>query len=187
MSKRAYSLLLIATCTVACGPAVTISRDPLLPIAPGATYAWGLADGARGAAERDPKFEADSVRRRIERAVDDELAARGFHKIAFADAQLIVHYHVGAQHMVDTVRTATPCGGRPCGDPQMEWGYWGAPEAYAREEPYTQGTLMLDFLARPSLKVAWRGTIVGEVTAKSSSDASIRKGVARLLKDFPGS
>jgi hypothetical protein len=46
---------------------------------------------------------------------------------------------------------------------------------------------MLDFLARTSLTVAWRGTIIGEVTDRSSSEAAIRRRVARLPWDFPGS
>ena len=187
MLTRTIFVLSLAALATACGPAVSITRNATLPIYPSATYAWGLAGGPPVAGERDPSLLADSVRRRIEDAVDAELALHGFRKVAFDSAQLIVHYHVGVKQMVDTLRLATACVDRPCRDPQIAWGYWGAPEPPIREVPYTQGSLILDVLARPSLQVAWRGTISGEVTGRSSSEATIRRGVARLLRDFPGS
>ena len=185
MSPNSIAVLLLSAAVAACAPAVTIVRDAAHPIHPNATYAWGAADGARSAAERDPTLVTDSVRGRIERAIDAELAAKGFRKVAFSDADLIVHYHIGMERKVDTVRTASPCGPKPCADAQMEWGYWGSPEQQNREVAYAEGSLMVDVLARPSLTVAWRGTIAGEVRANSSSDEHIRKGVARLLAKFP--
>lgn len=171
----------------ACGPSVVITRDATLPIYPRTTYAWGLADGTPTLTERDPRVANDSVRARLEQAVDAELGRRGFRKVAFADAQLLVHYHLGVRDRVDTVPAAGfPCAISPCPAPKYEWGYWGVPERAIREVEYVEGTIMLDFLARPSLALAWRGMGQGDVTPNSASDAEIRKAVARLLKDFPG-
>jgi hypothetical protein len=171
----------------ACAPSIVITRDASFPIYPRSTYAWGLADGAPTRAERDPRVANDSVRTRIEQAVDAELARRGFHKVSFADAQLVVHYHVGVRDRVDTIPAlGFNCAMQPCPATKYEWGYWGEPERAVQEVEYTEGRLMLDFLARPSLKLAWRGMGQGDVKPNSASEAEIRKAVARLLKDFPG-
>lgn len=190
MTTSRLVLTLVAVAAVAavaaCGPAVTITRDASLPIYPRTTYAWGAVDGPRTAAERDAREVNDSVRARIVRAIDAELALRGFQRVAFDRAQLVVHYHIGVQQRVDTLRSVPACDGKPCIDGVMSWGFWGAPEASIREVPYAEGSLMLDFLTQPALKLAWRGHIAAEVTDRSSSEAVIRRGIARLLRDFPG-
>ena len=185
MRQVVPAILLIAA---ACGPAIQITRDESIPIYPHATYAWGLADGTRTAAELDPRVDNDSVRVRIERAVDAELQRRGFTKTAFRDAQLIVHYHVGVRDKVDTLPAEHygPCNSIPCPSPRYDWGYWGTPERAIREVGYEEGSLMIDFLARPSLLLAWRGAASAEVTPASATDAQIRKAVSRLLERFPG-
>ena len=171
----------------ACAPSIVITRDASLPIYPRSTYAWGRADDVPTRAERDARVANDSVRTRIEQAVDAELARRGFHEVAFADAQLVVHYHVGVRDRVDTIPAlGFNCAMQPCPATKYEWGYWGEPERSVREVEYTEGRMMLDFLARPSLKLAWRGMEQGDVKPNSASEAEIRKAVARLLKDFPG-
>ena len=188
MSARIVRLLApVLTFAAACAPSIVITRNASLPIYPRSTYAWGLADGARTRSERDPRVANDSVRTRIEQAVDAELARRGFHRVAFADAQLVVHYHVGVRDRVDTIPAAGfNCVVSPCPAMKYEWGYWGEPERAMRAVEYTEGRLMLDFLARPSLQLAWRGISRGDVKPNSASEAEIRKAVARLLKDFPG-
>jgi hypothetical protein len=188
MSAATVRLLLPAVAFLAaCGPAVVITRDAALPIYPRTTYAWGLADGTPTLAERDPRAANDSVRTRIEQAVDAEMARRGFRKVAFPDAQLVVHFHVGVRDRVDTIPApGMPCATQPCPSPKYEWGYWGVPERAIREVEYVEGTLILDFLARPSLRLAWRGMGQGDVKPNSATDVEIRKAVARLLRDFPG-
>ncbi len=185
MRRLIPAALLIAA---ACGPAITITRDESIPIHSRSTYAWGRADGVPTNTERDPRVDNDSIRARIERAIDAELERKGFRKSSFDDAQLIVHYHVGVQDKVDTipVEYAGQCNTIPCPAPRYGWGYWGVPESAVREIAYEEGTLMLDFLARPSLKLAWRGLVRAEVTPASADEARIRKGIARVLRDFPG-
>jgi len=51
---------------------------------------------------------------------------------------------------------------------------------------YEEGSLMIDFLTRPNLKLAWRGAVKEELSPVGQSDSQIRKTVARLLKKFPG-
>jgi hypothetical protein len=188
MSARIIRLLApVLAFSTACSPSIVITRDASLPIYPRSTYAWGLADGALTRFERDPRVANDSVRTRIEKAVDAELARRGFHRVAFADAQLVVHYHVGVRDRVDTIPAlGFNCAVPPCPAMKYEWGYWGEPERAVREVEYTEGRLMLDFLARPSLRLAWRGMGQGDVKPNSASEAAIGRAVARLLKDFPG-
>ena len=185
MRRIVPAVLLIAA---ACGPAIRVTRNESIPIYPRASYAWARADGTPTAAELDPRVDNDSVRARIERAVNAELQRRGFTKAPFRDAQLIVHYHVGVRDKLDTLAAEQygACNSIPCPSPSYDWGYWGAPERAIREVAYEEGSLMIDFLARPSLELAWRGSTVAEVSAVLATDAQIRKAVGRLLRKFPG-
>ena len=178
-----FTVLLAA----ACAPSVTITRDSSIPVYPHTTYAWGRADGTPTVGERDPRVEDPAVRARIEQAVDDELQRRGFQKSSFESAQLVVHYHIGVEVRVDTLPPDVPgnCDAVPC-PPRYDWGYWGRPEDEFREVAYEERTLMLDFLARPSLKVAWRGVVREDYTPESLSEREIRRGVSKVLKGFPG-
>jgi len=171
---------------VACGPSITITRDASLPIFPGATYAWGPADGRPTPAELDPRVSSDSVHRRIRQAIDDELRSRGFTPAPADRADLIVHFHVGMRNKIDTIANpAGPCAITPCPQGKFDWGYYGEPERAVQEIEYTEGSLMIDFLSRPSMKLAWRVVGVGDVNEKGVSDARLRAGIAKLLKKFP--
>ena len=185
--KHAIRLVpLVLVAMGGCRAQIRITRDESMPIAPGMSYAWGVADGPKSAGERDTRADNDSVRARIEAAVNAELERRGYHRAPAADAQLLVHYHVGVRNRVDTLAVPrVSCARPPCFEPRIGWGYWGEPERAVREVEYTQGRLMIDVLARPSLRLAWRGVARGEVTAAAASAERIAKIVAQLLERFP--
>jgi hypothetical protein len=171
----------------ACGPSITITRDAALPIRAGATYAWGAADGRPTGAELDPRVSSDSVQRRIRTAIDDVLQARGFSPAPADRANVIVHFHVGVRSKIDTIANPAvrPCTSTPCPQGKFDWGYYGAPERAVQEVEYTEGSLMIDFLSRPSMQLAWRVVGVGDAKEQGVSDAQLREGVAQLLKKFP--
>jgi len=177
----------ILAAVVACGPAIRITRDPTLPIRTSATYAWGPADGTPTRAERDPRVSSDSVHRRIRQAIDAVLQGRGFSAAPANRADLIVHFHVGVTNKTDSIVNPAlrPCTTTPCPQGKFDWGYYGEPERAIQEIDYTEGSLMIDFLSRPSMKLAWRVVGVGDVNENGVSDARLREGIAKLLKKFP--
>jgi hypothetical protein len=177
----------VMVAVTACGPSITITRDAALPIRAGATYAWGAADGTPTRAERDARVSSDSVHRRIRQAIDAALEARGFTRAPVDRADVIVHFHVGVRSKIDTIGNPAlrPCALPACPRGKLDWGYYGEPERAVQEVAYTEGSLMIDFLSRPSMKLAWRVVGVGDVNDNGVSDARLRKGVAKLLEKFP--
>ncbi len=184
--RRSLPLLLVAL--TACGPTIRITRAPDLPIAGGASYAWGRADGPPSFAELDPRTDNPEARRLIEQAVDRELTAKGFRRTTPDSAEFLVHYHLGILTRVDTLRgDVDDCGTPPC--PPYVWGYWGRPERVpGRPVRYDEGSLMLDVMHRRSGRVAWRGLAEGDATPSATPAARqkrIDKAIARLLREFP--
>ncbi|MCU0635955.1 MAG: DUF4136 domain-containing protein [Gemmatimonadaceae bacterium] len=179
----------LALCTlVACGPSIRITRPADPPIPAAARYAWGRADGPSTPGERDPRAENPELRAFIERAIDQELRAKGFVRTAPESAQFLVHYHLGIRTVVDTVRQRSgECGATPC--TPFVWGHWGRPEvAPGREVEYQDGSLMIDVMDRASGRLAWRGLAEGDASPSRTSaerERRVTKGVARLLRDFP--
>jgi hypothetical protein len=189
VSRLFIPVALAAVSTVsACGPSITITRDSTLPIHTGATYAWGVADGRPTSAELDSRVISDSVQRRIRQAIDDVLRSRGYSPVPVDRADMVVHFHVGLRNKIDTIANPAlhPCATTPCPQGKFDWGYYGEPERAVEEVEYTEGSLMIDFLSRPSMKLAWRVVGVGDVKDKGITDARLRDGIAKLLEKFPG-
>ena len=55
-----------------------------------------------------------------------------------------------------------------------------------RERRYTVGSLVIDLYDPESKQLAWRGAITATVSDNpKSNEKKIRKGVAKIFKDFP--
>lgn len=131
----------------------------------------------------------DSVARRISRAIEAELVAKGFPLVSSDQAQILVHFQVARRNVTDTPP--------PREDPSTSggvvrtsdsWGAYGDPEELAqRTISWQEGTLVVDALTPDRGIVAWRGIIAGEIPEKAETrpGAAIREAVRRLLRGFP--
>jgi hypothetical protein len=185
MYRFAFALILPAL--AACGPSIRITVNPALPIPAQARYAWGRADGPPSRQEIDPRAENPALRVVIEQAIDRELGAKGFVRTSADSATLFIHYHVGIETKVDTIRERPDdCVSPPCRP--LDWGYWGRPEAGGREVEYVEGSVMVDVMDRTTGALAWRGVAEGDATPSKTPaerERRVGKGIARLLRDFP--
>jgi hypothetical protein len=187
--RTLVAVVLTGSVLAACGPTIRIARNADLPIAAGARYAWGRADGPPSIAEVDPRANDPSVRAQIEASLDRQLLAKGFQRTTSDSAELLVHFHLGVLTRTDTLRTdADACESPPCS--RYQWGYWGRPEqSVGREITYDEGSLMFDVMDRQRGLLLWRGLAEGDATPSSTPAARQRridKAIARLLRDFPG-
>lgn len=179
-SIRTAALVLAASvAAAACGSGISTRSD----YDPGAveairnyqTYAW-LPEPSQ---DRGRQLVAG----RITAAVDAELAAKGYRKVA-RDPDFEVGWHVATDDRVD-VQTFNDYYGYG----YRGWGYGGP--VYGQQTTvrnYTQGTLLLDVVDGDSDQLVWRGTAEGEVDVNASPEersARINEAVGEILGDFP--
>lgn len=167
---------LIAAC--ATSPSIDIDYDRGFSFIGLETYAW-LPEAGRAQAEGGPRNPL--IEQRIVRAVDSELAARGYRQVEADEADFLVSFLGGTQERMDVYRTYDYY--RPYG---YRWGGWVAvPETNVRH--YTEGTLLIDVIDRESQHLVWRGTATGTVRDLDPDEmtARINEAVADILAEFP--
>ena len=117
----------------------------------------------------------------IRRAVEAQLAARGYRPAPPDQADLLVGFEVGSEQktVVEPVpgRSTVYTGGYTYGT----W-YRSAP---VRTRTWTQGTLSLDFFARGTHEAVWVGWASKRITGMDQPEPLIQDAVARILKEFP--
>lgn len=164
----------------ACG-AIPVSTDfnPEwhMPAAP--VYAWM----ARPQNKLDPMVDNDLMEARVHRAVDEQLAAKGFSLGASeGQANVLVTYHVGVEEKLDINTFHSSYGYYPC------WHCWGG--GYGTDvwvTQYTEGKLVIDVVDAQTKKLVWRGSASRRVpTFKTPQerDTYIRETVVAIFKQF---
>jgi hypothetical protein len=160
------------------GPEVRYDFDAKQDFAGYHTYDWAPAPkgGGRGGA-----FDNPIMAGRVTRAVEAQLAAKGFrHETAAAPDMLIDCYPVRSG-----VHTSQPRVGLGLGFGPLGLGV-GAPVGSGRRESI--GSIVMEVQDGRSRAVVWRGTaqdVLRDSDSPEESDASVASGVQALLKRFP--
>lgn len=144
------------------------------------TYAW-IADQPLIAPSDELARVSPLNRRRIESAIENELAAKGFQKAADREtADFVVSYSVGARDRIDAHSFPdTYAGG---------W-RWGR-SYYGRDvdvDVYREGTLAIDVFDGKSHQPVWHGWASKRLTEQDIRHAAdqIPPAVAAILSHFP--
>jgi len=178
----AVLLVLLGSCTSA---RIIVDRDTLHDFGGYQSYAWFKL--ASPPDEAKPPTEANTIlTRRIQRAVDRELAGKGFDTAEVADADFLITFSVVLQSRMVMYNTGwmVPYAGWGWGWPGWGWGP-GWTGGVTRVDRYTDGTIVVDVLDRDSRQLVWRGIAESAFTKPNPDDERIRKVVARVLEDFP--
>ncbi len=189
--RKATRILVIALAAVLGGCSsmeVNFDFDPKAKFTDLQTYEWlDRPQNATG----DPRIDGNTIlEKRIREAVDSELAARGFRKVA-SNPDFLVAYHVSLDKR-RSVQTLNSTYGYGAG-----WGYGygasyrsgyavGAPETYVYE--YEEGTLILDIVKPDNKELIWRGSAKDEVHFKSTPEkdqTQLNEAVGKMLENFP--
>jgi len=127
--------------------------------------------------------QEEIVRKRIIGAIEANLDAKGFTKMANeADADIIVVPYAGVKEVVNYSTYGYSYGGG--------WRY-GAPGAYGTqvvENRYQNGTLHIDIIDGKKKIIAWKGNATGAVQGARTPEERqeiINDVVGSLLKKFP--
>lgn len=144
------------------------------------TFAW-MADQPMMATPEDVVRVSPLNRRRIEEAVEKELAGKGFQKVAQRDAaDFVVSYTVGARDRLDVQSYPVPYRG-----PWVwGWPYFGHDVDVTT---YRQGTLAIDVFDGKTHQPVWHGWGTRRITEGDVKKAAelIPPAVASILKAFP--
>jgi hypothetical protein len=137
------------------------------------TYAWGPSEAFSTGDPRldnNPFFDA-----RVRASVEQQLARRGFEKMAAGTPDLLVHYHASVTQRIQA-RDLDPA-----------YGYCEAADCgpYA----YEAGTLLIDLVDPRTSQLVWRGwaerSIDGVIENQALMEKSVDEAVRRILDRLP--
>lgn len=180
-SLRSIALVALAIVLNACaGIPVSTDYDPNWQLPSDPSYAWMPHPMSKA----DPMIDNDLVAGRIYRAVDEQLAGKGF-SVAKSDADVtvLVAYHIGEEEKLDVNTFHSNYGYFPC------WHCWGPGfDSDVWVSQYTQGKLIIDLIDAKSKQLVWRGIASRRVPSFNSPqerDQYIRESIAAIFKKFP--
>jgi hypothetical protein len=131
----------------------------------------------------DPRVHNEIVDRRVRRAVEAALAARGYQQVEPGRGDFGVAYHAAIQGKVSVQTINDYYGYGPV------WGgmvHVPSTRTYVRE--YDEGTLILDVVDGQSHQIVWRASAQAEVSQSGTPeqrDRRVREAVDQMLDDFP--
>jgi Domain of unknown function (DUF4136) len=203
----AGALVLSGVTLAGCDDHVQITRDPDVRIARQSTWAWRPAQTPSRARDsrpvisrdvipqgdtvvRDSSANDESVRLRVQSAIEQTLASKGLRHVSDPQAaDFLVDYHFAVERHNVTLRTVYP-GGYPgivCGPfgCWQGWG-WGPPEVGYEHIRFRAGTIVFDFLQPSTRHLVYRA--VGEKEVRRDTftltQNEINGLVHHLLKDL---
>ncbi|MFQ5824758.1 MAG: DUF4136 domain-containing protein [bacterium] len=134
------------------------------------SYKWMAYPKKR---RRDVVQKNSLVDKRIRRAVESDLRAKGYKIKEAGKTDAVIVYHVGVKQKVD-VST-------------VNYGYWrGWPRGrrvYAHR--YKEGTIIIDIVDPELNQLVWRGWAVGVVGDPEESEEKINEAVNKILEKYP--
>ncbi len=189
ISRTAVLLgLVLVVAAVGCATSMEIdaTHDPAADFSGFKTYAW--LPGPQGRTE-NPRIDDEQLDRFIRRAVDDELAAKGYAKRSSGTIDFLVGYHAAVQSKVDVNTINDYYGYGPAGVGLYHRGPgWGMSTSRTYVREYDEGTLILDVANARNSELAWRASAQAEVNIAAGPEQReerIREAVQRMLERFP--
>jgi hypothetical protein len=170
----AACVALLAGCT---SFPVETDYDPAVDFATLQTYAWIDGPPKTG----DPRLDNDLLARRIRRAIDTQLAAKGYREAESGAPDFEVTYLLGVERQVDvqTYVDTYPRGYR--------W-YPGPSQAYTTVREYDVGSLVIDVVDPRKKQLIWRGSTEARLQddgTPEERDARANAAVSAILDRFP--
>ena len=164
---------------------VAVDFDPEADISGFSSYAWisdePLIEQVDGVGRAPGISPIDD--KRIRRAVDAQLQAKGWKRAPREDADLIVSYGLGAREKTEFYESPAGFGyyGRRYG---YGYGGWYAGST-VYSNTYTEGTLTLEFFDRRTRQATWVGWASRRISKSDERGPVIDRAVQKILAGFP--
>lgn len=171
--------VLFALCLCACaapGPTIRSHVDPDIDLAKFRTFGFFQVPADRQAGY------SSFLTRYIERAVADEMTARGYTRADKPD--LLINFHLQTADKIKVTQTPTATG-------YYGWrhGYgWGGAGYQTDVSSYKEGTLNIDLVDRAGNRLVWEGIAIGRIKSKSADnpEPAIKAVVTEIFQTYPG-
>jgi hypothetical protein len=166
------SLLIAGLAFLAACSSVSVKEDynPSTDFSPYKSYKFYDGPPPQG----DPLAANPIIRDRLMRAVDKQMAEKGFKKVVTGDADLVVVLMAGVQQKVQVSQSG---------------GYgWYGHGGYTSVDYYNEGTVVIDMVDGAKKELVWRGTGTGTLAnSPSAEDAeyNAQSAVQQILANFP--
>jgi hypothetical protein len=176
---RTTALILLTASLIACSSiSVSSDYDVTVDFDSLRSYDWTPKVEAE---DDDPRLNNSLLDGRVRRAVDYELAQRGFERDVEGSPDFWVTYHVGFDRKLD-VTTVQSYPGYYGG--YRNWG--GYSETRVRE--YDEGSLLIDVVDPKNETLIWRGSAFAPLRERATPEertARIDEVVGAVMKKFP--
>ena len=178
MALGASMAMLLPACT---NIRVVHDSDPEADFAGYRTWAWITEEPLIGpkAGEVPVSYVSPLDEKRIRRAVETTLSAKGYLKENAEESDLIVSFTIGTQEKTKVY--STPSAGYY--DDYGYGGWYGGSDVRIRR--YTEGTLSVQFYDRRSKNAVWVGWGSKRVSKSDDSEKVIKEAVTKILEAFP--
>ena len=176
MTRAVHAAPALITVLIGCSSVMTRSdTNPTLTdeMTRWQTYAW-LDAPANG----DPRVYNDIIRARVQRAVDGELAARGF-RIDEQAPDFRIGWHAGIEDRLEVESLNDLY--------DYNWRDWYDPTYGTYASEYSEGTLILDFIDTDRNELAWRGVAEGRLRRTGPAlptAGEVEEAVDEIMEDF---
>ena len=108
------------------------------------------------------------VAKRIHRAVEREMEAKGYQFVKRGKPDALIAYHIAVQKKVDIDR----------------YGYWGR-RVHVRR--YKEGSIILDIVDPATKELIWRGVAQGNVSYLQGDPERVDEAVSKIFETYPPS
>jgi hypothetical protein len=170
VTAMGVAVVMVMTGAIALAQSVTYDFDRSANFAGFKTYAW----------VRGTNLADELNHKRVMRAVDAQLAARGLAKAASADtADVLVAYHASFDRNLQINGFSSGFGG---------YRFGGNRSGTATVDEIMVGTLVVDVVDARSRTIVWRGTATKDVDTRASADKrdkNINRAAEKLFKNYP--
>jgi len=176
------SLLTLVACS---GVQVNSDYDTSRKFSDLKTYAWMKP---KQEVVIDPLVHNDLMQRRVERAVEQSLAAQGFVKATGEQsADFLVTYYVSAETKLSISSFHSDFGYYPCWGGCYRYGMGYGMNQDVNVRQYKEGTFMLDIVDPASSELMWRGAAGKRLSTGTPEerDTYVNEIVSSILAKFP--
>jgi len=185
MNIKLIASLLIAAVVSGCKSVPNYDYDQSVNFSQIKTYAWVITD--KKTVESADFYQSDINQKRIVRAIDNELLAKGLQKVAPDKADVLVNYHSS----IVVKRERDLSNTHPY--------YWSFGHSFNHshlgfhmnlnsiERQYKAGSLVVDFI-NPSKQLIWRGAKESRVQDKVTPEQRkhrVKTVVSTIMENFP--
>ncbi len=165
---------------------VDTEYDPAVNFAGYHTFKWmPQKDGTGG----NPIVDSSLFTKRLQYAVDQKLAAKGYRKRPSGEADFLITYHISLKDKVKVADYGYRYGGwgRRLYPSARYGNYWGSPYSDPNVEvyQYVEARLVLDFVDSKSNELIWRGVATGVTRGAGVDETELNEAVEKMLKKFP--